>query len=149
MANSAYREFNFGLGEVIDAVREQVQRFAEERIAPRANEIDRSNVFPRDLWREFGELGFLGMTVSTDDGGAGLGYLAHTVAMEAISRASAAVGLSDGAHSNLCVNQLALNATDVQKQKYLPKLISGEHVGALAMSEPGAGSDGGLLQRKG
>ena len=148
MANSAYREFNFGLGEVIDAVREQVQRFAEERIAPRANEIDRSNVFPRDLWREFGELGFLGMTVSTDDGGAGLGYLAHTVAMEEISRASAAVGLSYGAHSNLCVNQLALNATDVQKQKYLPKLLSGEHVGALAMSEPGAGSDVVSMQLK-
>src|SRR6202042_2462016 len=141
MANSAYREFNFGLGEVIDAVRDQVQRFAQERIAPRANEIDRSNVFPRDLWSEFGELGLLGMTVSEDYGGAGLGYLAHTVAMEEISRASAAVGLSYGAHSNLCVNQLALNASEAQKRKYLPKLISGEHVGALAMSEPGAGSD--------
>jgi isovaleryl-CoA dehydrogenase len=141
MANAAYREFNFGLGEVIDAVREQVQRFAEERIAPRANEIDRSNVFPRDLWREFGELGLLGMTVSPDYGGAGLGYLAHTVAMEEISRASGAVGLSYGAHSNLCVNQIALNATDAQKRRYLPKLLSGEHVGALAMSEPGAGSD--------
>src|SRR6266404_6093428 len=141
MANSAYREFNFGLGEVIDAVRDQVQRFAEERIAPRANEIDRSNVFPIYLWREFGELGLLGMTVSPDYGGAGLGYLAHTVAMEEISRASAAVGLSYGAHSNLCVNQLALNADDAQKRKYLPKLISGEHVGSLAMSEPGAGSD--------
>src|SRR6267142_103747 len=141
MANSAYREFNFGLGEVIDAVRDQVQRFAEESIAPRANEIDRSNVFPRDLWPELGELGFLGMTVSPDYGGAGLGYLAHTVAMEEISRASAAVGLSYGAHSNLCVNQLALNATDAQKRRYLPKLISGEHVGSLAMSEPGAGSD--------
>src|ERR1700685_1782790 len=141
MANSAYREFNFGLGEVIDTVREQVQRFAEERIAPRANEIDRSNLFPRDLWRELGELGFLGMTVSPEYGGAGLGYLAHTVAMEEISRASAAVGLSYGAHSNLCVNQLALNGSAAQKQRYLPKLISGEHVGALAMSEPGAGSD--------
>src|ERR1700734_4216114 len=141
MANSAYREFNFGLGEVIDAVRDQVQRFAQERIAPRANEIDRSNVFPRDLWREFGELGLLGMTVSEDHGGAGLASLAHTVAMEEISRASAAVGLSYGAHSNLCVNQIALNATDAQKKKYLPKLVSGEHVGALAMSEPGAGSD--------
>ncbi len=148
MANSAYREFNFGLGEVIDAVRDQVQRFAEERIAPRANEIDRSNVFPRDLWREFGELGFLGMTVSPDYGGAGLGYLAHTVAMEEISRASAAVGLSYGAHSNLCVNQLALNANDAQKRKYLPKLISGEHVGSLAMSEPGAGSDVVSMQLK-
>jgi isovaleryl-CoA dehydrogenase len=141
MANAAYREFNFGLGEVIDTVREQVHRFAEERIAPRANEIDRSNVFPRDLWREFGELGLLGMTVGPEYGGAGLGYLAHTVAMEEISRASGAVGLSYGAHSNLCVNQIALNATDAQKRKYLPKLLSGEHVGALAMSEPGAGSD--------
>src|SRR5229473_1159159 len=148
MANSAYREFNFGLGEVIDAVRDQVQRFAEERIAPRANEIDRSNVFPRDLWPELGELGFLGMTVSPDYGGAGLGYLAHTVAMEEISRASAAVGLSYGAHSNLCVNQLALNANDAQKRKYLPKLISGEHVGSLAMSEPGAGSDVVSMQLK-
>src|SRR6202161_4747989 len=141
MANSAYREFNFGLGEVIDAVREQAQRFAQERIAPRANEIDRSNAFPRDLWPELGELGLLGMTVSPDYGGAGLGYLAHTVAMEEISRAPPAVGLSYGAHSNLCVNQLALNATDAQKRKYLPKLNSGDHVGSLAMSEPGAGSD--------
>jgi isovaleryl-CoA dehydrogenase len=148
MANSAYREFNFGLGDVIDAVREQVQRFAQERIAPRANEIDRSNVFPRDLWRELGELGFLGMTVSADYGGSGLGYLAHTVAMEEISRASGAVGLSYGAHSNLCVNQIALNATDAQKHRYLPKLISGEHVGALAMSEPGAGSDVVSMQLK-
>src|SRR5271170_7512046 len=148
MANSAYREFNFGLGEVIDEVREQAQRFAQERIAPRANDIDRSNEFPRDLWRELGELGFLGMTVSPDYGGAGLGYLAHTIAMEEISRASAAVGLSYGAHSNLCVNQLALNATHAQKQKYLPKLISGEHVGSLAMSEPGAGSDVVSMQLK-
>src|SRR5579863_6959072 len=148
MANSAYREFNFGLGEVIDAVREQAQRFAQERIAPRANEIDRSNAFPRDLWRELGELGLLGMTVSPDYGGAGLGYLAHTIAMEEISRASAAVALSYGAHSNLCVNQLALNASEAQKQKYLPKLISGEHVGALAMSEPGAGSDVVSMQLK-
>ena len=109
MANSAYREFTFGLGEVIDTVRDQVRRFAEERIAPRAQQIDRSNEFPRDLWREAGELGLLGLTVSPEHGGAGLGYLAHTVAMEEISRASAAVGLSYGAHSNLCVNQLALN----------------------------------------
>src|SRR6202171_5724545 len=141
MANSAYREFNFGLGEVIDAVRDQAQRFAQERIAPRADEIDRSNVFPRDLWPELGELGLLGMTVSPDYGGTGLGYLAHTIAMEEISRASAAVALSYGAHSNLCVNQLALNASEAQKRKYLPDLISGAHVGALAMSEPGAGSD--------
>jgi isovaleryl-CoA dehydrogenase len=141
MPGAAYREFNFGLGEVIDTVRDQVRRFADERLAPRANEIDRSNVFPRDLWRELGELGFLGMTVPAEHGGAGLGYLAHIIAMEEISRASAAVGLSYGAHSNLCVNQIALNATEEQKRRYLPKLLSGEHVGALAMSEPGAGSD--------
>jgi isovaleryl-CoA dehydrogenase len=141
MPGAAYREFNFGLGEVIDTVREQVRRFADERLAPRANEIDRSNVFPRDLWRELGELGFLGMTVPPEHGGAGLGYLAHIIAMEEISRASAAVGLSYGAHSNLCVNQISLNATEEQKRRYLPKLLSGEHVGALAMSEPGAGSD--------
>jgi isovaleryl-CoA dehydrogenase len=141
MAGAAYREFNFGLGEVIDTVREQARRFAAERIAPRANEIDRSNMFPRDLWPEMGALGFLGLTVAADEGGAGLGYLAHTVAMEEISRASAAVGLSYGAHSNLCVNQLALNGTAEQKARYLPMLLSGDHVGALAMSEPGAGSD--------
>ena len=141
MPGAAYREFNFGLGEVIDTVRDQVRRFAQERIAPRAGEIDRSNVFPRDLWPELGGLGLLGVTVPPEDGGAGLGYLAHTVAMEEISRASAAVGLSYGAHSNLCVNQLALNGSAEQKRRFLPKLISGEHVGALAMSEPGAGSD--------
>jgi isovaleryl-CoA dehydrogenase len=148
MAASAYREFNFGLGEVIDTVREQVRRFAQDRIAPRANEIDRSNDFPRDLWRELGELGLMGMTVSPDDGGAGLGYVAHTVAMEEISRASAAVGLSYGAHSNLCINQIALNATAAQKRRHLPRLLSGEHVGALAMSEPGAGSDVVSMQLK-
>jgi isovaleryl-CoA dehydrogenase len=148
MATSTYREFNFGLGEVVDAVRDQVRRFAEERIAPRAHEIDRSNEFPRDLWTEAGDLGLLGMTVSTEDGGSGMGYLAHTVAMEEISRASAAVGLSYGAHSNLCVNQLALNGNGAQKSKYLPKLMSGEHVGALAMSEPGAGSDVVSMQLK-
>src|SRR6202035_6064121 len=148
MPGAAYREFNFGLGETIDAVRDQVRRFADDRIAPRANEIDRSNVFPRDLWRELGELGLLGLTVSPDYGGAGLGYLAHTIAMEEISRASGAVALSYGAHSNLCVNQLALNASEAQKRKYLPKLISGEHVGALAMSEPGAGSDVVSMQLK-
>ncbi len=145
---ASYREFNFGLGEVIDAVRDQARRFAQERLAPRAGEIDRSNLFPRDLWRELGELGFLGLTVPPEDGGAGLGYLAHTVAMEEISRASAAVGLSYGAHSNLCVNQLALNGSGEQKQRYLPKLISGKHVGALAMSEPGAGSDVVSMQLK-
>src|SRR5271166_4624185 len=148
MPGAAYREFNFGLGEVIDTVRDQVRRFAQERLAPRAHEIDRSNLFPRDLWREMGELGFLGLTVSGEDGGAGLGYLAHTVAMEEISRASAAVGLSYGAHSNLCVNQISLNATLDQKRRYLPKLLSGEHVGALAMSEPGAGSDVVSMQLK-
>jgi isovaleryl-CoA dehydrogenase len=148
MPSSAYREFNFGLGEVVDAVRDQVRRFAEERIAPRANDIDRSNIFPRDLWRELGNLGLLGLTVSEQHGGTGLGYLAHTIAMEEISRASGAVGLSYGAHSNLCVNQLALNGDDAQKQRYLPKLISGEHVGALAMSEPSAGSDVVSMQLK-
>jgi isovaleryl-CoA dehydrogenase len=148
MTNTAYHEFNFGLGEVIDTVRDQARRFAEQRIAPRAGEIDRSNVFPRDLWRELGELGLLGITVNEQYGGAGLGYLAHTIAMEEISRASAAVGLSYGAHSNLCVNQLALNASDEQKKRYLPKLINGEHVGALAMSEPGAGSDVVSMQLK-
>jgi len=148
MSTSAYREFNFGLGEVVDAVRDQVRRFAEERIAPRANDIDRSNVFPRDLWRELGNLGLLGLTVSEQHGGTGLGYLAHTIAMEEISRASGAVGLSYGAHSNLCVNQVALNGNDAQKQRYLPKLISGEHVGALAMSEPSAGSDVVSMQLK-
>jgi isovaleryl-CoA dehydrogenase len=141
MPGAAYREFNFGLGETIDAVRDQVRRFADERIAPRAGEIDRSNVFPRDLWAELGGLGLLGLTVPEDHGGAGMGYLAHIVAMEEISRASAAVGLSYGAHSNLCVNQISLNANEDQKQRYLPRLLSGEHVGALAMSEPGAGSD--------
>jgi len=148
MPTSAFREFNFGLGEVVDAVRDQVRRFAEERIAPRASDIDRSNVFPRDLWRELGNLGLLGLTVGEQHGGSGLGYLAHTIAMEEISRASGAVGLSYGAHSNLCVNQLALNGNDAQKQRYLPKLISGEHVGALAMSEPSAGSDVVSMQLK-
>src|SRR6202050_1380079 len=142
MPGAAYREFNFGLGEDLDTVRDQVRRFAEERVAPRANEIDRSNVFPRDLWRELGELGFLGMTVPPEHGGAGLGYLAHTVAMEEISRASAAVGLSYGAHSNLCVNQLALNGSAADRKRYLPKLLSGEHVGSLAMSEAGSGLRG-------
>ena len=132
---------DFGLGEVIEEMRRQVRRFAAERIAPLAAEIDRSNRFPRDLWPALGELGLLGVTVPERWGGAGLGYLAHTVAMEEISRASGAVGLSYGAHSNLCVNQLRLNGTDAQRDRYLPKLVSGEHVGALAMSEPQAGSD--------
>ena len=132
---------DFGLGEGIDEIRQQVRRFAAEQIAPRAADIDRSNEFPRDLWPALGELGLLGITVPEQWGGAGLGYLAHTVAMEEISRASGSVGLSYGAHSNLCVNQLRLNGTDAQRDRYLPKLVSGEHVGALAMSEPQAGSD--------
>ena len=145
---AVFREFNFGQGEIIDAVRDQVRRFAQEKIAPRAAAIDRSNEFPRDLWPELGSLGLLGMTVSETDGGVGLGYLAHLVAMEEISRASASVGLSYGAHSNLCVNQIALNGNADQKRRYLPKLISGEHVGALAMSETGAGSDVVSMQMK-
>ncbi len=134
-------DFDFMLGEVVDEVRTQARRFARERIEPRAEEIDRSNEFPRDLWPALGDAGLLGITVPERWGGANLGYLAHIVVMEEISRASGSVGLSYGAHSNLCMNQLVLNATDAQRDRYLPKLVSGEHVGALAMSEPGAGSD--------
>src|SRR3954465_14161267 len=134
-------DFDFGLGEELDEVRTQVRRFARERIAPRAEEIDRSNEFPRDLWPELGNAGLLGITVPDRWGGADLGYLAHIICMEEISRASGSVGLSYGAHSNLCMNQIALNGNDAQRDAYLPKLVSGEHVGALAMSEPGAGSD--------
>lgn len=132
---------SFGLGEEIEALRDSVRRFATERIAPIASDIDRSNAFPLSLWQQMGGLGLLGITASDDYGGVGMGYVAHCVAMEEISRASASVGLSYGAHSNLCVNQIMRNGTDGQRAKYLPKLIAGEHVGALAMSEPGAGSD--------
>src|SRR6187200_180085 len=135
------RGFDFGLGETADMLRDSVRGFSAERIAPRADEIDRSNTFPRDLWPELGKLGVHGITVEEEWGGAGLGYLEHCVAMEEISRASASVGLSYGAHSNLCVNQIRRNGSDDQKRRYLGKLISGEHVGGLAMSEPGAGSD--------
>jgi isovaleryl-CoA dehydrogenase len=141
MLANAPRPFNFDLGETADAIRDTVHAFAQEKIAPRAEEIDRSNQFPRDLWPEMGALGLHGITVPEEYGGAGLGYLEHCVAIEEVSRASASVGLSYGAHSNLCVNQIARNGNDAQKRKYLPKLISGEHVGSLAMSEPGSGSD--------
>ena len=134
-------DFDFGLGDEIDMLRESVRDFATDHIAPLAQEIDASNEFPRDLWPQLGDLGLLGITVEEEDGGAGLGYLAHVVAVEEISRASASIGLSYGAHSNLCVNQLRRWGSAEQKEKYLPKLISGEHVGALAMSEQGAGSD--------
>ena len=134
-------DFDFGLGETVDEVRAQVRRFARAEIAPLAEETDRANQFPSALWRKLGEQGLLGLTVPERWGGADLGYLAHIVAMEEISRASGSVGLSYGAHSNLCVNQLRINGTDAQRDRYLPRLVSGEHVGALAMSEPGAGSD--------
>ncbi len=138
---SQYTELNFGLGETIDMLREQINSFAAQEIAPRAEQIDHDNEFPSDLWRKFGDMGLLGITVKEEYGGVGMGYLAHIIAMEEISRASASVGLSYGAHSNLCVNQIHRNGTHEQKLKYLPKLISGEHIGALAMSEPNAGSD--------
>ena len=138
---SQYTGLNFGLGETIDMLREQINSFAAQEIAPRAEEIDQQNEFPNDLWRKFGDMGLLGITVKEEYGGVDMGYLAHVIAMEEISRASASVGLSYGAHSNLCVNQIHRNGNEEQKQKYLPKLISGEHIGALAMSEPNAGSD--------
>ncbi len=141
MIPNAWSGLDFGLDAEVELLRKTVNGFAQDHIAPRADEIDRSNTFPRELWPEMGKLGLHGITVEEEWGGAGLGYLAHCVAMEEISRASAAVGLSYGAHSNLCVNQIRRNGSPEQKRKYLPKLISGEHVGALAMSEPGAGSD--------
>jgi isovaleryl-CoA dehydrogenase len=141
MALNQIPSLDFDLGETADLLRDTVMSFAADQIAPRAEEIDRTNEFPRDLWPQLGELGLLGITVREELGGAGMGYLEHCVAMEEVSRASASVGLSYGAHSNLCVNQIYRNGNDDQKRRYLPKLISGAHVGALAMSEPGAGSD--------
>ena len=141
MIPNDFPSLNFNLGETADMLRDTVRSFTADEIAPRAEEIDRSNRFPRDLWPKIGALGLHGITVDEDHGGAGMGYLEHCVAMEEISRGSASVGLSYGAHSNLCVNQIKLNGTEEQKRRYLPKLISGEHVGALAMSEPGSGSD--------
>jgi isovaleryl-CoA dehydrogenase len=136
-----YTSLSFNLGEETDMLRDMVYQFAQAEIAPRAEKIDKENQFPSDLWRKFGDLGLLGITVEEQYGGSDMGYLAHSVAMEEISRASASVGLSYGAHSNLCVNQIRKNGSHEQKLKYLPKLCSGEHIGALAMSEPGAGSD--------
>src|ERR1700741_2307330 len=141
MQNTRLASLDFDLGPEIDMLRTTVRDFAEDRIAPLAAEIDRTDRFPVELWPEMGALGLHGITVEEEYGGAGMGYLAHCVAMEEVSRASASVGLSYGAHSNLCVNQIRRNGSEAQKRKYLPKLISGEHVGALAMSEPGAGSD--------
>ena len=141
MIPNAWAGFDFGLGPDVEMLRKTAHDFAQDRIAPRAAAIDRDNAFPRDLWPEMGALGLHGITVEEEYGGSGQGYLEHCVAMEEISRASAAVGLSYGAHSNLCINQLSRNGNAEQKKKYLPKLISGAHVGALAMSEPGAGSD--------
>ncbi|APQ11544.1 isovaleryl-CoA dehydrogenase [Pseudomonas oryzihabitans] len=136
-----YPSLNFALGETLDLLRDQVRQFVATQVAPRAAAIDRDNAFPNDLWRQFGDLGLLGVTVPEADGGAGLGYLAHVVVMEELSRGSGAVALSYGAHSNLCVNQINRNGSAEQKRRYLPKLLSGEHIGALAMSEPNAGSD--------
>jgi len=141
MIPNAMPPFDFGLGETADALRDQVQRFASEQVAPIAQELDKTDRFPRELWPKMGELGLHGITVEEEYGGSGLGYLEHVVAVEEVSRASAAVGLSYGAHSNLCVNQIRRNGTDEQKRRFLPKLVSGEHVGSLAMSESGAGSD--------
>lgn len=139
--NTSYPTLNFGLGEEVDMLREHIYAFSQGEVAPLAEKADQDNQFPNELWPKFGEMGLLGITVGEEYGGVNMGYLAHVIAMEEISRASAGIGLSYGAHSNLCVNQIAKNGTEAQKQKYLPKLISGEHIGALAMSEPNAGSD--------
>src|SRR5215475_10683469 len=141
MIPNAMPPFDFGLGETADALRDQVQRFSSEQVAPIAQELDKTDRFPRELWPKMGELGLHGITVEEEYGGSGLGYLEHVIAVEEVSRASAAVGLAYGAHSNLCINQIFRNASAEQKRRYLPKLISGAHVGALAMSEAGAGSD--------
>src|SRR5580658_10207120 len=141
MIPNTWSGFDFGLGEDAEQLRELARGFAQDEIAPRAEEIDRSNVFPRDLWPRMGALGLHGITVEEEFGGSGMGYLEHCVAMEEVSRASASVGLSYGAHSNLCVNQIRLNGTPAQKKNYLPKLCSGDHIGALAMSEANSGSD--------
>jgi isovaleryl-CoA dehydrogenase len=141
MIRNSYPMLDFGLGDTADLLRDSVHSFSDDKIAPLADEIDRTNKFPRRLWPQLGELGLLGITVEEEFGGAGLGYLEHCVAMEEVSRGSASVGLSYGAHSNLCVNQIRRNANEEQKRRYLPKLVSGEHVGALAMSESGSGSD--------
>jgi len=139
--NTVFKSMNFDLGQDVDMLRDSVYQFSQKELAPLAEQIDRDNEFPMDIWRKLGDMGLLGMTVEEEYGGTNMGYLAHVVAMEEISRASASIGLSYGAHSNLCVNQIRKNGTPEQKQKYLPKLCSGEHIGALAMSEPGAGSD--------
>src|SRR5258706_15728918 len=141
MIKNAYRGLDFGLGEDAEILRDSVRSFSATEIAPRADQIDKTNIFPRDLWKPMGSLGLHGITVEEEWGGAGLGYLEHCIAVEEVSRASASVGLSYGAHSNLCVNQIRRNGTDDQRRRYLPKLISGEHVGSLAMSEAGSGSD--------
>jgi isovaleryl-CoA dehydrogenase len=141
MIPNDFPSLNFDLGETADQLRASVRGFTADEVAPLAAEIDKSNEFPRGLWPKLGEMGLLGITVEEAYGGSGLGYLEHCIAMEELSRGSASVGLSYGAHSNLCVNQIRRNGSDAQKRKYLPKLVSGEHVGALAMSEPGAGSD--------
>ncbi|AWM86722.1 isovaleryl-CoA dehydrogenase [Microvirga sp. 17 mud 1-3] len=141
MLRNIEKTFNFDLGETAEAIRETVRDFTRDHIAPRAQEIDQTNTFPRDLWPKMGEIGLHGITVEEEYGGIGLGYLEHVIAMEEVSRGSASVGLSYGAHSNLCINQIRRNGSDEQKRRYLPRLISGEHVGALAMSEPGSGSD--------